>query len=509
MADDFTPDRVGADSALDLVQLYANLQPNPEEHGEFSPFQEDCKYYSPDQFALLNTNNAISAFCINCQSLTSHWDGLCDILYRMNSAKNKLDIIGLTEVFKIHDNINYNISGYHQIVFKTRTDITRGRGGVALYINNKFQFSIRQDLSIFIPHVYESLFVEIAPTNQYSKSLIVGVVYRPNTPPLGDIDIFGHHFIDVINIINSEHKTQLIMGDMNIDLLKFDQHVKTNQFIEDIFALGMTPLITKPTRITEFSATLIDHIYTNNLKSNPKSGIIITDLADHFGIFTIIYKRARDYLQKSNVSFTRSFTSKNILQFNDTLLKTDFSTVLLSDCAETSYELFISIIKAALDQSFPVRRCINKRGTLKRDPWITPGILQSSKTKSKLHRIKLNHPTFVNIERYKDYCREFQRIKRRAKISYYREHLEYNKFNIKKTWELLKPLITSGIKKSSLPTQFILRDTVITDQHIVAVKWACMVACLYKLWFKKELSLCQTLPLNDTYLLTSYALRYF
>jgi hypothetical protein len=45
------------------------------------------------------------------------------------------------------------------------------------------------------------------------------------------------------------------------------------------------PAITKPTRITISSATLIEQIYTNNVSIMANSGIIITDVADHFATF--------------------------------------------------------------------------------------------------------------------------------------------------------------------------------------------------------------------------------
>ena len=73
---------------------------------------------------------------------------------------------------------------------------------------------------------------------------------------------------------------------MNIDLLKSDTHTKTNEYLESLFTLGFSPVITLPTRLTSSSATLIDHIYTNKLQST-NSGIIITDVADHIGVFHI------------------------------------------------------------------------------------------------------------------------------------------------------------------------------------------------------------------------------
>ena len=48
------------------------------------------------------------------------------------------------------------------------------------------------------------------------------------------------------------------------------------------------PLIQQPTRLSFSLATLIDHIYTNDILSKSTSGIIITDVADHFGTFYVV-----------------------------------------------------------------------------------------------------------------------------------------------------------------------------------------------------------------------------
>ncbi len=60
------------------------------------------------------------------------------------------------------------------------------------------------------------------------------------------------------------------MGDFNLDLLKFQTHRKTNDCIESMISKGYLPLITKPTRVTTYSATLIDHIYSNDMMEKRK-----------------------------------------------------------------------------------------------------------------------------------------------------------------------------------------------------------------------------------------------
>jgi hypothetical protein len=95
-----------------------------------------------------------------------------------------------------------------------------------------------------------------------------------------------------------------IKGDFNIDLLKYETHKKTNDFIDDMISHNFIPLITKPTRVTTHSATIIDHIYTNNLNIKYKSGILLSDLADHFGIFTILEDKKKN-VQKLNLDHSR------------------------------------------------------------------------------------------------------------------------------------------------------------------------------------------------------------
>ena len=54
-----------------------------------------------------------------------------------------------------------------------------------------------------------------------------------------------------------------------------------------MFSLGLYPLIDKPTRITDHSATLIDNIFTNELDSKMNSGLLISDTSDHLPIFAV------------------------------------------------------------------------------------------------------------------------------------------------------------------------------------------------------------------------------
>ena len=61
---------------------------------------------------------------------------------------------------------------------------------------------------------------------------------------------------------------------------------------------------------------------------------------------------------------------------------------------------------------------------IKREPWVTSGILTSSINKEKLLRKKINKPNPEIEKAYRVYCRLFNKIKRAAKTKHYTEILD-------------------------------------------------------------------------------------
>ena len=54
------------------------------------------------------------------------------------------------------------------------------------------------------------------------------------------------------------------MGDLNINLINYQNHHLTGQFLDGMYSNMFFPLITRPSRITSHTATLIDNIFANN-----------------------------------------------------------------------------------------------------------------------------------------------------------------------------------------------------------------------------------------------------
>ena len=73
----------------------------------------------------------------------------------------------------------------------------------------------------------------------------------------------------------------------------------------------MIPVINKPTRITRKNATAIDHIITNSfLDKCFETGIIKTDISDHFPIFLLTGEEPNSHSNKT-IIFKRKINDRS------------------------------------------------------------------------------------------------------------------------------------------------------------------------------------------------------
>ena len=146
----------------------------------------------------------------------------------------------------------------------------------------------------------------------------------------------------------------------------------------------------------------------------------------------------------------------NVLRFNNILANADYSSVLLSDCPNYAYHTFMEIYTNAFNQACPVKSIITPKRYIKRESWVTNGILTSSLTKSKLLKKKLKKPTEQNINAFKKYCIIFYKVKKTTKESNFNLELELNKNNLKKTWEILRQAMHKQNNHPTIPDTFII-----------------------------------------------------
>jgi len=192
------------------------------------------------------------------------------------------------------------------------------------------------------------------------------------------MDSFSSTLFDIMDTVNKEHKHRVIMGDMNIELLKYETHLMTSDYSDNLFQNGFLQTITKSTRIASTSSTLIDHIYMNNITTAGKSGIIITYLGDNFGTFYISQAQKTKHLQNS-LKATRMFSDANIFKLKEYLEHMDLTNVLATLCPNEAFGEFIKLHKHAFETCFPFRTCKINNKVFKMEPCVTTGILISPK----------------------------------------------------------------------------------------------------------------------------------
>ncbi len=96
------------------------------------------------------------------------------------------------------------------------------------------------------------------------------------------------------------------------------------------------------------------------MNKNSVSGIIITDVADHFGTFHLIDSQITQWVDKFKEIRIRS--ENNIEYFNQCLEHTDFKPIMNIANPDDAYNTFLKLYNCAYDEAFPIIQCkINKK----------------------------------------------------------------------------------------------------------------------------------------------------
>ena len=147
--------------------------------------------------------------------------------------------------------------------------------------------------------------------------------------------------------------------------------------------LGFTPLITKATLITDHTATLIDHIYTNVPQKITKAGVCLADITDHLPVYYTIRNRL-PLCQETK--YFRDFSHFDKDLFLNDLENIDFSQLINEDANE-SINNVISALQTLSDKHAPVKKLSSKKMKQSAKSWLSDSILKSIKRRQQLLRL--------------------------------------------------------------------------------------------------------------------------
>ena len=179
------------------------------------------------------------------------------------------------------------------------------------------------------------------------------------------------------------------MGDFNIDLLKTDNCDYSNRFCEQLFTSSFFPLINRPTRITQHTATLIDNIFTNDLEQIESgiNGLIFSDISDHLPIFHISSLSTNKNKSRTvKTRYKRTINNDSLASFIVSVKNISWSHTFQTNDSCESYDIFHNNLKAAIDKNFPFVKMENKSFDHEKSPWMIGGVFRSISKKNRLYK---------------------------------------------------------------------------------------------------------------------------
>ena len=427
----------------------------------------ECSYLFPNEIEgfLSEKENSedINAIHLNIRSLSKNFDNLLDILRDSNYSFN---ILCITETWCTDSNLKSN-SNLHlpnfDLISQERKTNKRG-SGVLIYIHKRLKCNLRYDLCVSDKHK-EILTIEISREND--KNILLSCCYRPPNGDRENLSTFLQN--NIIEKSVSEKKISYMIGDFNMNCLKYHENVKTKYFYNNIFEKGAIPIINRPNRISELSASLIDNLLTTDIFNNSlKKGMIKSDVSDHFPIFFSI-RLTKEKLQKGVIKIKERVSSKhNITAFKEQLSLLHWRHIDFNGTMNEIYDTFLKTLTDIFDANFPICEYIFKDQDIK-SPWVSKGLKKSSKTKQRLYIKLLKTKTLEDESKYKNYKSLFEKLRKKAKILYYSKLLHKHKTNSKWTWEVMKEITGKQKTKSNLlPREIKVNKTIIQKPQEIA-----------------------------------------
>lgn len=414
---------------------------DPDNHF-FHNINDNCQYYTDEQYnQSIKADGKLSIIHFNSRSMYANFENIKEYLKRFTHPFN---IIAISETWiKDVKGVDFGLSGYE---FNYINRNGKVGGGVAIYVDSTLNYKVVDGMTTVIDTLVECLTVEICMGK--SKNILISCIYRA---PDSSIEVFKDWVEDMYT--SNNQKILFICGDTNIDLLKSSNHKMTEEFINTMYSIGLHPNITRPSRVTTHSATLIDNIFTNDIDNKTISGLLINDISDHLPVFTVYDCNCKRNLSDCSVQYKRVRTEEAINALKLDLLTQDWGSLYIENDMDSAYDTFLSIFKILYDKNCPLKQYTRKYNYRDR-PWITKGLHNASKKKNALYREFIKRRTKETESKYKKYKNKLTNIMRKCKKDYYSKLLNNNKNNIKGIWNILNSIIRNDSGHTNYPQYF-------------------------------------------------------
>ena len=293
-----------------------------------------------DDFSSFN-KNSLTILSLNIRSIPKNLQYFKDTI--MQNSNLNINVIGFTEI-RLNPSLSslYELPGYHMF---TNSRNVHG-GGVSLYVARDYESTVVKDFTISDNSIET---IGVQATVGTRKSIFL-CVYRP---PSGIFTTFQQVINDILSSVYEQNFEAIyVFGDFNLNLFKCNDN-NVSDYVNLMYSFSLFPFITKPTRITSTSATLIDHMWSTQLEENVGNFIIQTDVSDHFPILS---QFKTHNVQEPQIIWKRYVTAFSMGEFAKDLSLINCYNILSLDCCEEGFELFYNEFYKLFLKHFPIKK---------------------------------------------------------------------------------------------------------------------------------------------------------
>lgn len=376
----------------------------------------DCVHYDK----LLNIIH------FNIRSLRKNFDELLAYLTLINLEN--VDVIVLSETWRLEQVGHFIISGfslYYNNSYYNQND------GLVIYV--KTNLNATTDVICLTETNLLRVIIEI----NNSKIAITGSYRSPSTCIKQYITDLGGFF----ESLNTE-VLEVFVGDININTLGDNLSLDSVNYQTILAQYGFFPYINKPTRVTENTESLIDHIFVKKSEKNIfikqmelQSFVFQIDLTDHYSVGLLI-KCKKNPNSKQNKTAPLYKNEIVYCKLLNALKKENWLDVFQCNEVQTAYDTFVNKLLYYTDKYTKQIQLKNSKDQNNK-PWITTSILNSIKHRDNLKRKFLKNKSLENKVAYTRYRNLLNKIIKKTKNQYYTVKLKNANRNSKKIWKAI------------------------------------------------------------------------
>ena len=341
---------------------------------------------------------------------------------------------------------------FQMVIFQVE-DRKVGGGGLMIYVRSDIHFVRVKYLKGITPEEWavfrtETIILKVKLGRGWIA--IVGV-YRPPSIPKHQ---WTRELSSIFEEVSTLTETVFYAGDFNADLLNPYKPPKDGRNLLDLMEIfGLDCLITKATRKTKTSETLLDLILTSNKKKTLVSDVVDTQISDHSLVFTIL--RSRAPRSRSRKICVRSFKNFNRDKFIQDLQMAPFSIVEVFDEVDDKLYAFEQLYYEILNEHAPLKQTIVRGNQV---PYMTEQWRKAIRHRNKLWRLFMRDRTDANYDHYKIQRNICTSLRRKAIKEHFMKKSSEPE-NPREFWNAYRPFLHGKTKQAN--------DIIIKENNVV------------------------------------------